>query len=177
MSNFAAIKKPAIFFDRDGVLNLDKGYVFRVDDFIWMDGALDALKLSSLKGYLTIVVTNQSGIARGYYDVSDVDSLHQWMSTEAEKVDAKIDDFYYCPYHKFGIVEKFISPNHPDRKPNPGMILKAAVDHNIDLNRSLLIGDKSSDMEAARNAGVESIFFTGENLYKTLHDWFKSKSL
>lgn len=170
-------KHSAIFFDRDGVLNIDRGYVYKREDFHWVTGALDALKLVADRGFLSIVVTNQSGIARGYYSLDDMRRLHDWMRSEVARHGAKIDEFYYCPYHSEGNDPSYVVPDHPDRKPNPGMLLRAASDHNIDLATSLLVGDKQSDMEAASRAGVKSILFNGDNLYETLIDWFDKQSV
>jgi D-glycero-D-manno-heptose 1,7-bisphosphate phosphatase len=173
MTQINPIAQPAIFFDRDGVLNVDRGYVYRRDDFTWVQGAKEALKLVASKGFLSIVVTNQSGIARGYYSLSDMQSLHEWMRSDVSASGGCIDDFYFCPYHDEGAVSQYVIPDHPDRKPNPGMILRAAADHNVNLSRSLLIGDKQSDIEAAKRAGVASILFNGGDLHHTLSNWFK----
>jgi D-glycero-D-manno-heptose 1,7-bisphosphate phosphatase len=168
---------PAIFFDRDGVLNIDKGYVFRKEDFVWVEGAREAIGLACSKGYSTFVVTNQSGIARGYYTLEDMHRLHDWMTHEIMSFNAHIDGFYFCPYHSDGSITEYVVADHPDRKPNPGMILRAAQEHNIDLSASLLIGDKLSDIEAADRAGIPSILFEGGNLYQTLSDWFDAQPL
>jgi D-glycero-D-manno-heptose 1,7-bisphosphate phosphatase len=173
MTQMNIIGHPAIFFDRDGVLNIDRGYVYKQADFTWVKGAKEALKLVASKGFLSIVVTNQSGIARGYYSLSDMHDLHEWMRGEASQSGGRIDDFYFCPFHDEGEVSEYVVSDHPDRKPNPGMILRAAADHNIDLSRSLLIGDKQTDIEAARRAGVQSILFKDGDLLHTLSDWFK----
>lgn len=170
-------KNLAVFFDRDGVLNEDKGYVYRKEDFIWIKGAKEALALAKSKGFLSIVITNQSGICRGYYDINEMHLLHLWMKQQALEYGAKIDDIYFCPYHSEGQVQQYIFPNHPDRKPNPGMIIRAAKDYNIDLTRSLLIGDQQSDIDAANNAGLRSILFDGSDLYQTLDRWFSSVDL
>lgn len=175
MNKTGTIKRRAIFFDRDGVLNVDRGYVSKIEDFVWVDGAREALKLVAAKGFLSIVVTNQSGIARGYYTLSDMHRLHEWMRSDLSTINAKIDDFYFCPYHNEGSVLEYVVEDHPDRKPNPGMILKAAEDHNIDLSSSLLIGDKPSDIEAAGRAGLNAILFHGGNLYHIVSDWFDAR--
>jgi D-glycero-D-manno-heptose 1,7-bisphosphate phosphatase len=175
MTKIVTPKTPAIFFDRDGVLNIDKGYVYKKEDFIWVDGAREALELTCAKGYLAIVVTNQSGIARGFYTLDDMHHLHDWMTQDILGFNARIAGFYFCPYHSEGSEIEYVVPDHPDRKPNPGMILRAAHDHNIDLSASLLIGDKLTDIEAADRAGVHSILFEGGNLYQTLRDWFDAQ--
>lgn len=126
--------KKALFLDRDGILNVDKTYVYKIEDIEWMDGIIDLIKLSNLKGYLVIVLTNQSGIERGYYTDQDVLNLHKEMSNYLEKNGAIVDDWFYCP-----------SLNSEDRKPNPGMLLKAQVKHQISLDESIMLGDKESD--------------------------------
>jgi D-glycero-D-manno-heptose 1,7-bisphosphate phosphatase len=168
-------KRPAIFFDRDGVLNIDRGYVYKKEDFEWVKGAREALSYVTARGYLSIVVTNQSGIARGFYTISDMRRLHDWMREEALRDQATINDFYFCPYHSEGTRAEYVTSDHPDRKPNPGMILRAARDYNIDLTRSLLIGDKPTDIEAAKRAGVQSILFNGEDLFLTIRDWMNAQ--
>lgn len=166
-----SILSRAIFFDRDGVLNVDKGYVYRLDDFIWIDGAIEAIKLARSLGFLAIVVTNQSGIARGLYTIEDMNRLHQWMNEELKKSGTGIDKYYYCPYHDEGVISEFVVPNHPDRKPNPGMILRAIKEFSIERSSSVLIGDKISDIEAANRASVASVLFKGENLENTVAEW------
>ena len=168
-----SVSNRAIFFDRDGVLNVDKGYIYRSEDFIWIEGAIEAIRLAKSLGFLTIVVTNQSGIARGLYTLEDMKRLHQWMDEELEKSGTKIDKYYYCPYHDEGVVAEFVIPNHPDRKPNPGMILRAITEFSIDRDYSVLIGDKISDIQAANRASIASILFKGENLANTVAEWCK----
>lgn len=167
----AGTAKGAVFFDRDGVLNIDKGYVYRVEDFEWIPGAQQAIKLAQDAGYDTFVVTNQSGVARGYYQEDDVHRLHQWMNAELSRSGTKITAFYHCPYHSEGSVSKYVVANHPDRKPNPGMILRAIADWDLDPKRSILIGDRESDIEAAARAEVEGLLFDGSNLQTFLERW------
>lgn len=170
-------KTSAIFFDRDGVINVDRGYVFKISDFEWVPGAKEALKLAQEKNYISIIVTNQAGVARGYYSIDEMHYLHDWLKNEVTNCGAKIQEIYYCPYHSEGNQLDYIHADHPDRKPNPGMILRAVKDHNIDLESSVLIGDKDTDVEAARRAGLKSILFNGINLYETLKQWFDTRSL
>ena len=99
-------KKAAIFFDRDGVLNKDIGYLYKEQDFIWIDGAMEAIKYCNDHGYLVFVISNQSGIARGYYRESDVEKLHRWMNGDLQFYGAHIDDFFYCPHYEKGAVKK-----------------------------------------------------------------------
>ena len=107
------VRRPAVFFDRDGVLNVDKGYVYKVDDFEWIPGAREAIKLCNDRGYLTFIVTNQSGVARGYYGTESVEKLHDWMSHDLAEIGAHIDEFQYCPYHEEGTVEQWRRAERP----------------------------------------------------------------
>ncbi|MBU2699021.1 D-glycero-D-manno-heptose 1 [Sporomusaceae bacterium BoRhaA] len=157
--------KRAIFLDRDGVINIDRGYVHRKEDFCWVDGAIETVRQFNELDYLVFVVTNQGGIARAFYTEQDVLDLHNWLQSELNKQGAHIDQFYYCPHHVEGSV-----PEHSHvcscRKPEPGMILAAAQEWPVDLNRSVMIGDKPSDMEAAKRAGVTGYLFCGGNLFE-----------
>ena len=153
----------AIFFDRDGVLNEEVGYLYEVEKFIWIDGARDAIKFCNDNGLLTVVVTNQSGIARGLYTAREVDKIHALMQRSLAEVGAHIDAFYYCPHHPEGIVDEF-RVVCDCRKPKPGMILKACKELDIDPAQSILFGDSKRDIDAAQAAGLRAgIFFTSEN--------------
>jgi D-glycero-D-manno-heptose 1,7-bisphosphate phosphatase len=154
----------AAFFDRDGVLNRDTGYAHRPEHIEWIAGAAEALASANAAGLLVVVVTNQSGVARGYYGEADVEALHAWMAAELAAQGARIDRFYHCPYHADAAVEAYRVADHPDRKPNPGMLLRAIADLAIDPARSFLIGDQASDLAAARAAGVASYLYGGGDL-------------
>jgi D-glycero-D-manno-heptose 1,7-bisphosphate phosphatase len=156
--------RPAAFLDRDGVINVDLGYVHRIEDLEWIAGAPRAVKRLNDAGYLVILVTNQSGIGRGYYDEASMDSVHDALRAHLATAGARIDAVYACPFHPEAIVERFRHPDHPDRKPNPGLLLRAMQDFAIDADRSFMIGDKDSDMEAARRAGVTGHMFKGGDL-------------
>ena len=154
----------AVFFDRDGVLNAEVGYLWTVDKFVWIDGARDAIKLCNERGLLTVVVTNQGGIARGLYTAREVDALHVFMQESLSEVGAHIDAFYFCPHHPEGVVAEF-AVTCECRKPKPGLILQACRELDIDPTRSILFGDSDRDIAAARAAGLrDGIFFTGGNL-------------
>jgi D-glycero-D-manno-heptose 1,7-bisphosphate phosphatase len=165
----ACIHRPAVFFDRDGVINVDHGYVHRPDQFHWVPGAQNAIRLLNDLGYRVVVVTNQAGVARGYYSEDAVHALHGWVQDRLAEDGAFIDAFYYCPYHPDAQVERFRAA-HIDRKPSPGMILRAFSDLNIDRSRSFLIGDKESDMEAASRAGIPGFMFNGGDLLAFTHE-------
>ncbi|MDE2486670.1 MAG: HAD family hydrolase [Alphaproteobacteria bacterium] len=162
--------RPALFLDRDGVLNEDRGYVAHWDHFRWIPGAKAAVAAFNRAGWLVIVVTNQSGVGRGYYTEAEMHALHRRMSEELARDGARIDAFYFAPHHPEAASEAYRHPDPPDRKPNPGMILRAMSDWPIDRDRSVLVGDKRSDMEAAERAGVRGLLFTGGDLERFLTD-------
>jgi D-glycero-D-manno-heptose 1,7-bisphosphate phosphatase len=155
--------KPALFLDRDGVINRDTNYAHKSADIIWIDGIFAALKRARDAGYWVFVVTNQAGVGRGYYTEDDVKALHDWMQAEFARHGAGVDAFMYCPHH----------PEHGQgayklacecRKPKPGMLLELMKRFPVDTGKSLLIGDSPGDIEAAAAAGVKGYLFTGGNL-------------
>ena len=162
--------RPALFLDRDGVLNEDPGYVHRWEDFHWIPGAREAVAAFNAAGWWVFVVTNQSGVGRGYYAEDDVIALHAKMSESLEQAGAHIDAYYYCPQHPDAQVEIYRHPDPPNRKPNPGMILRAIREHGVDPQKSFLIGDQPSDLEAARRAGVSGFRFEGGDLDRFVRD-------
>ena len=148
--------KKCIFLDRDGVINKNFGYVFSIKNFVWLKNVKRAIKYAYNKKYLIIVITNQSGVARGIYTENDVKKLHKEVNKELKKINCKIHDFFYCPFHpKYG--NRKYRKNSYLRKPNPGMILKAVKKWNIDLSKSLMIGDEKTDMIAAKKSNVRFI--------------------
>ncbi len=143
----------AAFLDRDGVINMDRGYVYREEDFEFVPGALEAARRLHDAGYLLVVTSNQSGIGRGLYSEGDFATLTSWMKQRFLESGAPLAGVYYCPHHPteaVGIYRRECSC----RKPAPGMLLAAARDLGIDLASSIMFGDKTSDLEAARVAGV-----------------------
>ncbi|HCR49167.1 MAG TPA: D,D-heptose 1,7-bisphosphate phosphatase [Bacteroidetes bacterium] len=148
--------RPAVFFDRDGTLNEEVQYLHRIADFRWIEGVPEAIRWLNENGYAVIVVTNQAGIARGYYDEADVFKLHIFMQDELIKANAHIDAFYYSPYHPDGIVEAY-RKDHPDRKPGTGMFEKAIEEWGLDPKHSFVIGDRNTDIEAGRALGMMSL--------------------
>ncbi len=156
-------RKPAVFFDRDGVLNVDHGYVARREDFQWIEGAVAAVRALNEAGYYVFVATNQSGIARGLYAVEDMYTLHEFMTDELARAGARIDDIRFCPFHPEGTIDAYRRVSDW-RKPGPGMILDLMERWPVERERSALIGDKEADMEAARAAGIRGLLFTGGNL-------------
>jgi D-glycero-D-manno-heptose 1,7-bisphosphate phosphatase len=162
--------RPALFLDRDGVLNEDHGYVYRWKDFRWIPGAREAVAAFNRAGWLVIVVTNQSGVGRGFYTEDAVQALHAKMAEDLSTSGAHIDAFYYAPQHPEAPVDAYRHPDPPLRKPNPGMILQALEDWPIDREASLLVGDKPSDLEAALRAGIRGVLFEGGDLRQFLAD-------
>lgn len=157
------VLRPAIFFDRDGVLNVDSEYAFEIDSFAWIDGAIEAVKTVNDAGYFAFVVTNQSGVARGLYDEAHIHQLHEYMSAELATIGAHIDAFEYCPDHPEAVIERYRRASDR-RKPRAGMILDLLRRFPVDATRSILIGDKATDIEAAEAAGVKGYLFSGPNL-------------
>jgi D-glycero-D-manno-heptose 1,7-bisphosphate phosphatase len=157
------VLRPAVFFDRDGVLNVDSEYLFEIDKFFWIDGAIDAVRAVNDAGYLAFVITNQSGVARGLYEEADIHRLHDWMALELAARGARIDAFEYCPFHPDGVVERYRRVSER-RKPQPGMIMDLIERYRVDTSKSFVIGDRPSDIEAARAAGLPGHVFVGGNL-------------
>lgn len=157
------ISRPALFLDRDGVINVDRGYVSRRADFEWIEGAPAAIAAFNARGWYVFVVTNQSGIARNLYSESDMHTLHEWMQSELAAQGARIDQIYFCPFHEEGENPAYRQDSF-DRKPKPGMLLKAMSEFPIKRERSFLIGDKATDIEAAKAAGISGFLFPGGNL-------------
>lgn len=145
--------KKAVFLDRDGVINKDKGYVHAIKDFEFIEGIFELLRGFQDKGYSLIVITNQAGIGRGYYTEGDFDRLNRWMLSQLKERNIDIEKVYYSPYHPEHGKDKYKKMTYC-RKPNPGMILKAKEELKIDLSKSILIGDKETDIEAGIRAGV-----------------------
>ena len=153
---FKKIKK-ACFLDRDGVLNEDIGYLHKCEDFKWIDGAVEAIKLLKKNNFLVIVITNQSGISRGYFTAKDVTNLHEWMNKILKKEDIQINDFFFSGD---------LPNNNPEsrRKPSPKMINEAVEKYKLDKTKCFMIGDKLTDLEAAKNAQIKGFLFNKSNL-------------
>lgn len=162
-------RRPAIFLDRDGVLNEDEGYVSRIERLIWIEGAAAAVKRFNDAGWYVFLVTNQSGIARGFYTEEDFHALHEHMREKLAEAGAHLDDMRYCPYHAEGTIERYRRASDW-RKPEPGMIRDLLAAWPVDESHSLLIGDKPSDIEAAARAGIASRLFEGGSLERFVAD-------
>lgn len=159
----AALNRPALFLDRDGVLNHDHGYVGTRARFDWIPGALEAIRMATDAGWQVFVVTNQSGIARGLYTEDDAAALLDWIADEARRQGGTIDDTRFCPYHPAATVAAYRRASDW-RKPAPGMILNLIADWRLDPARCVLVGDQSTDMEAAAAAGIAGVLFGGGDL-------------
>ena len=147
------MKHKALFLDRDGTINIEKNYIYKIEDFEFINGIIELIKNYQKQGFLIFIITNQAGIARGFYTENDYQILTHWMLKQFETKEIKITKVYHCPHHPE------ITGECNFRKPNPGMILQAIDEYNIDPANSVLIGDKKSDILAGENAGI------GKNIY------------
>ena len=143
----------ALFLDRDGTLNVEKNYVYKIKDFEFIDGIIELIRKYQANGFLIFIITNQAGIARGFYSEDDYRILTEWMINELKSYGIEIAKVYHCPHHPD------VTGECECRKPKPGMILKAINEFNINPSESVLIGDKKSDILAGENAGI------GKNLF------------
>ncbi len=150
--------RKTVFFDRDGVLNVEKNYLYKISDFQWQQEAIAAIKLLQAQNYQVIVVTNQSGVARGYYEETDIQALHNYMQAQLVAQQTKIDAFYYCP-HLPEASRKEYAQQCNCRKPAAGMLLTAMQEHPTLVSQSFLIGDKASDLQAAQAAGIRGYLY------------------
>ena len=148
----------AAFLDRDGTLNEDTGYLYKIKDFRWIKGAVNALRILKKNNFLIIVVTNQSGVSRGFYSENDIKKLHKWMNQQLVKYDLMIDDFFFATD----------LPNNNNinsrRKPSPAMLNEAVEKYNLDKNKCFMLGDKQTDVEAAKNAQIKGFLFKENDL-------------
>ena len=150
----------ALFLDRDGVINVEKNYVYRIEDFEFVDGVFDLCAVAQKAGFRLVVVTNQAGIGRGFYSEDDFHKLNDWMIEQFHTRSIAIDRVYFCPFHPVHGIGKY-KRDSSDRKPGPGMILRASTDLDLDLDQSILVGDKQTDIEAGIAAGVRHNVLVG----------------
>ncbi|HEY8287668.1 MAG TPA: HAD-IIIA family hydrolase, partial [Acetobacteraceae bacterium] len=166
------LRRRALFLDRDGVLNVDHGYVGSRDRFTWIDGARTAVRLATEAGWHVFIVTNQSGVARGFYTEADVRALLDWIADEVRVAEGTIDDTRFCPYHTEAQIDAYRQA-HPWRKPEPGMLLDLMRAWEIDPARAVMVGDQLTDMAAAQAAGIAGYLFPGGNLTEFLRPVLK----
>lgn len=154
----------ALFLDRDGVINKEKNYLYKIEDFEFIDGVFETCRHFQSLGYLIIIITNQSGIARGKYSENDFKILTKWMIKEFLEEDINISNVYYCPHHPN------FSKKCDCRKPNPKMILDAKNEFNINLEMSILVGDKNTDIEAGLTSGIKRNYLinTGHTILENI---------
>lgn len=165
--------KKAFFLDRDGVINYDKGYVHKIKDFVWKKKSKEAIKFLNKNNYLVIIISNQSGVGRGYYSEKKVKILHDWVQKELKKNNAYIDAFFYAPYYKFS-KNKIYRKGKNMRKPNQGMILKALKKWRINKRKSFIVGDSETDKKLAQNAKISFIKVNNRsNLLNVVKKTFK----
>lgn len=160
----------AVIFDRDGVLNEDYGYAYEPDKLVWIPGAKAAIKRVNDAGGLVLIATNQSGIGRGYYSEEQMHGFHAEMKRQLAEGGARIDAIYFCPFHEDAAEARYRHADHPDRKPNPGMVLRGLREFGIDPKRALMIGDKPADIQAANAAGVDGYLYVEGDLEDFLLD-------
>ncbi len=174
------IKKYKIaFFDRDGVLNSSKinnGYIGNIKDFKWIPGAKKTIKFFKENGYKIVVVTNQSGVARGYFKISSIHKIHNHIQNELKKISTSIDEFYFCPYHKDGVVKKYKKKSIL-RKPNNGMYKLVEKKWGVDKKKSFMIGDQKTDMIFAKKSKIKGYLFSSGNLYNFIREKIIKKNL
>ena len=160
---YLADKIKAVFFDRDGVLNVDKEYLHKIEDFEWIDGAKKSIVFLTRNNYTVFVVTNQSGIARGFYTIDDMKKVHEYMLAEIKAAGGSIEKFYFCPHLPEGKVKEY-AIDCDCRKPKPGLLLQAMNEYPVDKEASFLIGDKQRDLDSADAAGIKGYLYEGGNL-------------
>lgn len=155
-------KNKAVFLDRDGTINIDKKYVYKIEDFEFIDGVIDALRELQNNGYILIIITNQSGIAHGYYTEEDYNILNAWMTHVLNKRGVKLGATYFCPHHKDGIIQRYrIKCNC--RKPQVGLFEQAIKDFDIDISKSYAVGDRMRDVEVCKRYGIKGIVVNSES--------------
>ena len=159
----SVVRRPALFLDRDGVINIDHGYVHRWDQLDLLPGLAEVIRAFNEAGWFVFVITNQAGVARGYYDESAINLLHDQIRDWLAARGAHVDRFYYCPLHPQGSVAAYRAES-PDRKPGPGMLLRAFAEWPVDVEQSFLVGDQETDMAAAAAAGIKGHLFQGSDI-------------
>ncbi|MFC1821286.1 D-glycero-alpha-D-manno-heptose-1,7-bisphosphate 7-phosphatase [Thermodesulfobacteriota bacterium] len=152
----SGLRRPAVFLDRDGTINEQMGYINHLSRFVLLPRVPEAIKLLNQRNFLVIIITNQSGVARGYFPVGLVDEVHDYMRKTLEEQGAVIDDIFFCPHHPRGIIPEFREACDC-RKPKTGLVDQACQSFNIDLSRSYVVGDRYTDIELAETLGIGSV--------------------
>lgn len=160
------ILRPAVFLDRDGTLNVEKGYLFRREDFCYLPGVVDGLKCLISMGFILVIITNQSGIARGFYTEEDYRRLNEWMLADFEQKGIEISGSYYCPHHPDGVVLDYVIKCNC-RKPATGLFWQAQKELGIDMDKSYAIGDKLRDLAICEESGVQGLLIGKGGLIKS----------
>ncbi len=161
---------PALFLDRDGVINIDHAYVYQSENFNFIDGIFELCQAVQSLGYKIFVITNQAGIGRGYYTELEFDKLTQWMLDIFKQHNVIIEKVYFCPHHPEHGIGQYKQDSY-FRKPNPGMILQAVAEFDIDLQHSVLIGDKLTDIYAGKSAGIQTnLLYSPKHLNENILD-------
>ncbi|MDQ7091475.1 MAG: HAD family hydrolase [Methylococcales bacterium] len=169
------MENKALFLDRDGIINIDSAYVHQPKDFIFVEGIFDLCHHFVNQGYRLFIITNQAGIGRGYYTEKEFDDLMRWVSAEFSKQGLTIEKSYYCPHHPIAGIGDY-KQTCGCRKPEAGMILSAAEEFNLNLNQSLLIGDKMSDINAGKKAGLEKSYLI-KSRYQEKYDFISVEAM
>src|SRR5699024_4858858 len=165
----------AFFLDRDGTINVDYNFVHQPNEWSWCEGAIEALQWMQRHAFKIIIVTNQSGIARGRYSEAQVRQLHRWVDKQLEPHSVTIDDWYYAPHHPVHDAELKYAPE--DRKPGTGMFKKAAQKYDIDFSQSFMAGDKISDLKPAVSLGMQSFFSRSRHEPDQDKDWLRNHNI
>ena len=150
----------AAFLDRDGVINIDRGYVYRPEEFEFVDGVFEGTSTLQRLGFVLVIISNQSGIGRGLYSEADLEALNHWILSQFEQRSVRIEGVFHCPHHPTEALGSY-RRDCDCRKPAPGMLLEAARELNLDLSRSALFGDRASDLQAAASAGIPLRYLLG----------------
>ena len=172
-------KTKIAFLDRDGVINsskINRGYIGKVRDFKWLKGSKKAIKYLKLKKFKVVIVTNQSGIARGYFSLKDLYKINRHIVSELKKIGTKVDKIVFCPYHVDGIIKKYKKKSNL-RKPNIGMFEKINKIWKVDKQKSFMIGDQLTDMQFAKKAGIKGHLFNSDDLYRYIKNKFTKLSV
>jgi D-glycero-D-manno-heptose 1,7-bisphosphate phosphatase len=166
-------RQAALFLDRDGVINIEKNYVHQINDFEFVEGIFELCTLAKEKDLAIVIVTNQAGIGRGYYSETQFQELMDWVKLQFKNAGTPIAGVYFCPYHPTHGIGQYRKDSF-ERKPNPGMLLLAADELELDLANSIMIGDKGSDIKAGKSAGVKATFLLGVDDECSGPDWIIS---